>query len=164
MTDAVLGQVIVGPGRFDVQLSGKAVFDPAEQQHMVDVRRVFVWLEAGVAAAAAVLALAALRMRDRRRLWSAIRSGAKVLAGGILIAGVGFAAAFDQVFQLFHELLFPAGSYAFDPSIEHLVQIFPEQLFSEATVAMALVGLALAVGTWWFARRRVRAIDREAAR
>ena len=154
ITDAVVGQVLVGPGTFDMTTNGARVFDPAEAQHMIDVRRVMIWLEIGVAGAVALLVVAAFRMRDRRRLWSAVATGAKVLAIGIVVVGIGFAVAFE----LFHQLLFPAGSYAFDPTIEHLVQLFPEQLFSEATIVMALVGLGISIIVNRYAGRRTRAL------
>lgn len=156
VTDIVVGEVLVGPGTFDVMHNGAPVFDPAEAQHMVDVRRVMLWLESGVLVSAVVIGVAAVRMRDRRRFWSAISTSAKTLIIGMIVVGGVFAIAFDQAFEIFHELLFPAGSYTFDPSIEHLVQLFPEQLFSESTIVMGIVGIIVAAIVWRVAGRRAR--------
>ena len=64
---------------------------------------------------------------------------------GVVVVGVGFALFFDQAFELFHEIFFAPGTYMFDPRTEKLVQLFPDQFWSETSVALAGVVLALAV-------------------
>ena len=83
-------------------------------------------------------------------------TGAKLLAVGTVAIGIAFALAFDTAFTLFHELLFPAGSWTFDPATDRLVQLFPYQFWTETSVAIAVVGLLLATGTWLVARRLAR--------
>jgi len=63
----------------------------------------------------------------------------------VVVVGLGFALFFDQAFELFHEIFFAPGSYMFDPRTEKLVQLFPDQFWSETSVALAGAVLALAV-------------------
>ena len=70
---------------------------------------------------------------------------------------------FDQAFELFHTLFFPAGSYNFDPGTERLVQLFPYQFWVETTIAVGTLVVALSLLLWWFGRRRAAANAAEAA-
>ena len=47
-----------------------------------------------------------------------------------------------MTFELFHELLFAGGSYTFDPLHERLVQLFPEQFWSETAIVLVVAILA----------------------
>jgi integral membrane protein (TIGR01906 family) len=64
---------------------------------------------------------------------------------GVVVVGAGFALFFDQAFELFHEIFFAPGTYMFDPRTEKLVQLFPDQFWSETSVALAATVLLLAV-------------------
>ena len=79
---------------------------------------------------------------------------AVTIVGGL--AGVLF---FDQAFELFHELFFPAGSYLFDPATEKLVQLFPQAFWVDSTIGVGAVVVALAAGLWWLGRRRATALE-----
>ena len=50
--------------------------------------------------------------------------------------------AFDALFETFHEVLFPAGSYTFDPATERLVQLFPFQFWQETAIVVGVVIVA----------------------
>jgi uncharacterized membrane protein len=52
---------------------------------------------------------------------------------------------FDQVFELFHEIFFAPGTYMFSSSSEKLVQLFPDQFWSETSIALAGLVLLLAL-------------------
>ncbi len=82
---------------------------------MADVRSVFrgLWV---LAIISVVVLVAASRRADRGRTWRAVRGGAIGLSIGVVIAGVVGFFAFDQLFELFHTIFFPAGSYLFDPT------------------------------------------------
>ena len=82
---------------------------------MADVRTVFrgLWV---LAIISVVVLVAASRRADRGRTWRAVRGGAIGLSIGVVIAGVVGFFAFDQLFELFHTIFFPAGSYLFDPT------------------------------------------------
>ena len=58
--------------------------------------------------------------------------------------------AFDAAFEVFHRLFFAGGSYTFDPRTDRLVQLFPFAFWSETTMAVGAVIIAIV------ARRRGR--------
>jgi integral membrane protein (TIGR01906 family) len=145
VTGSILSDLVFGPPDFDATVNGAAVLEPREQSHMVDVRTVLLSL--GLVALAATVLLAGLMVasRGRRWFWRAVGTGASVLVGGVIVVGVGFALFFDQAFGIFHEIFFPPGTYTFDPRTDRLVQLFPDQFWSETSVAIALVVLLLAI-------------------
>jgi hypothetical protein len=107
--------------------------------------------------AAVWLALAARRARGteaRFALWRAVAGGARGLAIGIAVAGAFAILAFEAAFELFHRLFFSSGSYTFDPRTDRLVQLFPQQFWSETAIAVGAVALALALLAFWRARIR----------
>ena len=65
----------------------------------------------------------------------------------IAVVAVGSVAAlfFDATFDVFHRIFFASGSYTFDPVNERLVQLFPEQFWSETAIALAFVILGLSL-------------------
>ena len=160
VTNAILADLIVGPPAFDVALDGTPVLDVRERQHMADVRSVFASFYLVAAGAALLLAVAFAVSRGARArsvLWRRLsRAGAWIavitVVGGAL--GVLF---FDQAFELFHRLFFPAGSYTFDPGTERLVQLFPYQFWVETTIAVGALVVGLSILLWWFGRRRAAA-------
>jgi integral membrane protein (TIGR01906 family) len=161
-TDAILHDLVLGPPDFSVAVDGEQVLSPREQSHMRDVRGVFA-IFAGLALIAAVAFLVlfagARRMGHPERAWAAIAAGSKWLIAGIVVAAVVVTFAFDQAFEVFHTLFFPAGSFDFDPRTDRLVQLFPFQFWFETTLAIGVVVVGLAVATWFLARGRVRASD-----
>ena len=156
-TNSILGEFLFGPGTFAVEVNGEAVLNPRERGHMADVRAVvsgFVGLTIG---SIVVLVLAARSRPPRTWAWQSVALGSGLLAGGMVIAGAFVALFFEQVFEVFHRLLFPAGSYTFDPTSERLVQLFPMPFWSETSIALAVVLLALSLAIAALALRRLPA-------
>jgi len=156
-TNAILHDLVLGPPAFDVQVAGVPVLEERERAHMRDVRGVFAGFYAIAAVAAAalvVLVVGARRAGHPGRAWRAIATGMRGLAVAIVIAGVIATFFFDAAFEVFHELFFPAGSYDFDPRTDRLVQLFPFDFWSETTIVLGAVILAVAVVMWLIARRR----------
>lgn len=145
-TDAILVDLVFGPPDFDVEVRGVPVLVERERGHMRDVRSVFLGLWALAAAWVVVLVWAAVR-GDRHATWRSIRRGALFLTGGIVIAGVVALVAFEALFELFHRIFFPAGSFTFDPATERLVQLFPFQFWEETAlvVGIAIIAISLVV-------------------
>jgi integral membrane protein (TIGR01906 family) len=79
------------------------------------------------------------------RAWSAIAGGMRGLIVAIVVAGIIASVAFDAVFELFHRLFFPAGSFTFDPRTDRLVQLFPFDFWSETTIVLGGLIVAAAV-------------------
>ncbi|HLO35079.1 MAG TPA: DUF1461 domain-containing protein, partial [Candidatus Deferrimicrobium sp.] len=102
----------------------------------------------------------ARRTGHPQRAWSAISTGMRELIVGVVVAGVVAAVAFDQLFEIFHELFFPAGSFTFDPRTDHLVQLFPFDFWSETTIVLGVVIVILGAVVSVFAGRRARGAER----
>lgn len=137
-TGSILSNLVFGPADFDVQVRGQSVLDQRERDHMRDVRTVFAGLFV-LAAISAVVLVVAGRRPERRATWRAVRRGALGLAVAVVaLGGVAFV-AFDALFEAFHEVLFPAGSYDFDPTTERLVQLFPFQFWQETAIVVGVV-------------------------
>jgi integral membrane protein (TIGR01906 family) len=147
VTGSILSDLVFGPPSFDVSVGGVPVLDARERSHMADVRTFLLKLYGAALVAGAIIAVAGLRSRGGSWFWGALAAGGKLTVAGVAVVGIGFAVFFEQAFELFHELFFSAGSYSFDPSKEKLVQLFPDQLWFETSVgiAVAVLGLALLV-------------------
>jgi len=139
-TDAIVGDLVFG-GDYAVTIDGQPVLDPRERSHMVDVRTVFrgLWILATISV---VVLVVAARRADRAATWQAVRRGAIGLAVGTVALGVVGLVAFDQLFEAFHEIFFPAGSFLFDPRADKLVQLFPFDFWQETAL---VVGAAIIV-------------------
>ena len=160
VTGALLADLVLWRGGFDVLLDGAPVLKQPEIDHMLDVRGVFAGLFSLVAAAAVVLVIAFRRTRAgteaRAAAWRAVSGGARGLALGIAVVGVFLVLAFDAAFEVFHRLFFSAGSYTFDPRTDKLVQLFPEAFWSETATVVGIVVLIASIVTFLVARQRAR--------
>jgi integral membrane protein (TIGR01906 family) len=146
-TNAILHDLVLGPPDFAVEVGGVPVLEERERAHMRDVRGVFAgfFLIAALAAVGLVVLVAgARRMGHAGRAWSAISAGMRGLIVAIVVAGVIASVAFDAVFEIFHQLFFPAGSFTFDPRTDHLVQLFPFDFWSETTLVLGVVIVVIA--------------------
>jgi integral membrane protein (TIGR01906 family) len=152
-TDAILHDLVVGPPVFDVAVAGQPVLNEREQAHMRDVRTVFAGLYV-LAAISVVGLVVASRRRDRAATWKAVRRGALGLSVAVVILGVVGLVAFDQLFEVFHEIFFPAGSFDFDPATDRLVQLFPFDFWQETAIVVGVVIIATALVVAWVAGRR----------
>ncbi len=157
-TNEILADLVVGPPEFDVAIDGTTVLNERERAHMRDVRGVFVgfFAVAAIVGAAAVVIVARRRGADRARTWRAVRNGALGLTIGLVVVGGVSFVSFDALFETFHRLFFPGGSYTFDPRTERLVQLFPFQFWQESAIAVGIVAIALAAITARVAGRRIR--------
>jgi uncharacterized membrane protein len=72
-----------------------------------------------------------------------------------VVAGAIALLAFDVLFETFHQLFFPGGSYTFDPATERLVQLFPFQFWQETAIAVGAVSVVLAAAVAGIATRRL---------
>jgi integral membrane protein (TIGR01906 family) len=154
-TDSILSDLVVGPPRFDVALAGVPVLNERERSHMRDVHGVFAGLydAAGLCSVALALAFLATRRTGRPALWRRLGRSGVAIAGVTVVGGVLGLVFFDAAFELFHELFFPPGTYLFDPQTERLVQLFPDQFWSDTTIAVGVVVVVLSVGLAWLGRR-----------
>lgn len=153
-TNAILGDLVIGPPDFDVEIAGEPVLNERERGHMRDVRSVFVglWI---LTIAAAVLLVVASRA-DRAWFWRSVSRGASMLAIAVLVVGAVALVAFDALFEAFHRVFFAGGNYTFDPAQERLVQLFPFAFWQETAIVAGLLIVALSAVVAWFAVGRGR--------
>ena len=154
VTDSILADLFVGPPTFDAMVSGQPVLHAAERSHMADVRNVL--LPATVSFGAAVAVLTGLVAAYRRRAWFwravAVGSGALAMAG--VVVGLAVLFFFDAAFLAFHLAFFPQGNFSFDPRTQRLTQLFPDQFWTETSIAVAMTGITIAVAVSAIAWRR----------
>jgi integral membrane protein (TIGR01906 family) len=149
-TGSVLHDLVLGPPAFDVRDdAGRPVLEERERSHLRDVRSVFgsavAVIGLGVAALVGAASLGAAGGSSRRAtVWRGVRLGARGLAVAVVGLGAVSLVAFDAAFELFHRLFFAGGTYSFDPRTDRLVQLFPDQFWSETTIALGVVLLVLA--------------------
>jgi integral membrane protein (TIGR01906 family) len=154
VTGDVLHDMVVGPPTFAQTVDGAAVFNDRERSHLRDVRGVFMAFGGLVLVAAVALVSAGLATRGAGWLRRAVGSGATALAVAVVGGAVIALLAFNQAFEVFHQLFFPGGSYDFDPATERLVQLFPTRFFEESALAIGAVILVIsALVAWWALRR-----------
>ncbi|HEU4672931.1 MAG TPA: DUF1461 domain-containing protein [Candidatus Limnocylindrales bacterium] len=156
VTGSLLHDLVIGPGTFDAtDAAGRPALSERERAHLRDVRWVFGAALVVAIASVAILVVGGFVARSRSSFWRAVRRGATGLGAVVIILGAVSVVAFDAAFDLFHRLFFPAGSYTFDPRTDRLVQLFPDQFWSETTILLGLVLLVLAWDVRRFAGRRV---------
>jgi integral membrane protein (TIGR01906 family) len=154
-TDAILGQLYVGPGDFVVTVGGQPVLDERERSHMRDVRGVFAGFGLAVFVGAVVLIVGRWRSGGAAWFWRGIRGGATTLVVSVVVLGAVAAVAFDALFETFHEIFFAGGTFTFDPRTERLVQLFPDQFWQETSILLAVVLILLGLIVRFAAGRRL---------
>jgi integral membrane protein (TIGR01906 family) len=150
VTDGVLSDLIVGPPAFAQEVGGSAVFNDRERSHLEDVRSVFFAFSVLVLLGVVALVLARIAARGAPWYRRAVGFGAVGLIVAVVIGAVVSFVAFDQAFEVFHELFFAGGTYTFDPATDRLVQLFPIQFWEETTLALGVVLVVISsVFAWW---------------
>jgi integral membrane protein (TIGR01906 family) len=160
VTSSIVSDLVFGPPAFDVSVDGRPVLNEREQSHMRDVRTVMLGLWLLAIVSAGVLVAGWLAARRQRAYWSAIRGGGVVLAATVVLIGVFALVAFDVLFELFHRIFFPAGTYTFDPATERLVQLFPYRFWIETAFAAGTLIVAGGLAVGWLAGRRRGSLQR----
>ena len=160
VTDAIVSDVILGPPDFTVSIDGQPVLTSTERGHMVDVFDVVRRALAVLAIALAALIVVFATDRGQAWPWRAVAAGSGVLVaiGGVI--GIGVVFFFDAVFLLFHRVFFAQGNFTFDPRTQRLVQLLPDQFWTESVTAVALAGFAIAVLVTLLAHRRGSSLAR----
>ena len=126
------------------------LFNENELWHLQDVKAILE-LAFTLALFCALLILGAILL-DWRLALDGLRRGAWLTLLLITALGVVSLAAWDGAFDRFHEVFFAAGTWRF-PYTDSLIRLYPEQLFVDAAVGIALLTaagacLVLAVCHW----------------
>jgi integral membrane protein (TIGR01906 family) len=158
--DRINGEIvwdIFSGGDFDVTFDdGEPVLDAGERSHMDDVSRLVRIL---VILDLVAMAFAAWGGRLLRTEPDRLGRMLVVGAGGVGVATVAIGlfavVAWDSAFTLFHELLFPPGTWSFPPDSTMILLYPPAFWFDAAMIAAALVlatAATLSIAGW----RRMR--------
>jgi integral membrane protein (TIGR01906 family) len=142
--DRINGEIvwdIFSGGDFDVAFAnGEPVLDAEERSHMSDVSRLVRLLVLLDVVAAAFAAWGGRLLRtDPYRLGKMIITGAGTIGVATVAIGLFAALAWDSAFTLFHELLFPPGTWSFPPDSTMIILYPPDFWFDAAMIAGALV-------------------------
>lgn len=117
-----------------------ALFSERELSHMADVKRLTTSIFALAAISLFFGAMIAIGSRYNARLQSDIRVGLRrgclFTLFALLSLAVLTATSWDMAFDIFHKLFFAEGTWRF-PFSDSLIRLYPEQLFAEATFALA---------------------------
>ncbi len=159
VTGSILADVVFGPPTFTATVDGQPVLDTAERSHMVDVHDIMRAF--GAVVGLAILALVVVAWTNRRHAWTwrAVARGSGALAIVGVVVGIAVVFFFNEAFLLFHLVFFPQGNFSFDPRTERLTQLFPDLFWTETTIALALVGMGLAVVIALWARHRASRVS-----
>ena len=130
------------------------LFNERELLHMRDVKHL-IWgvYAVGLAAAVYLLGFVGAGFFIHRRLFAHTLSRSVLWGSGLtlaLVVLVGLAAmtGFDSMFLFFHKVSFANDFWKLDSRTDHLVMMFPQGFWLDATlfVALATVGQSIVVG------------------
>jgi integral membrane protein (TIGR01906 family) len=158
--DRINGEIvwdIFSGGDFDVAfVDGDPVLDADERSHMGDVSRLVRILVILDFVAMAFAAWGGRLLRtEPYRLGKMLIVGAGGVGVATVAIGLFAVLAWDTAFTLFHELLFPPGTWSFPPDSTMILLYPPDFWFDAAMIAAALVlatSAALSFAGW----RRMR--------
>lgn len=161
LSDRTVAELFLGPGSFDFAgPTGERFYGGDEAAHLRDVRLVLLSFLGIVLVSSLALAGALLRHRGHTQVWRALARGGALLAGVVLALGLLAAVAFELVFEIFHRVLFPGGNWAFDPTSQRLVQLYPLPFWQLTGAALGLLAVGLGLATWLLGRRRAANLER----
>lgn len=156
LSDRTVAELVFGPGTFSFAgPNGAAFYAAAEASHLRDARTLLYLFEA-VALASLGLVVWSLRSRGA---WRAVSRGAIALIVAVIVIGVIGFFAFEPAFELFHEIFFPGGNWAFDPYTSHLVQLYPYVFWEAVSASLGGIAIGISLIVWWVARRQSRSKD-----
>lgn len=117
------------------------LFSERELQHMADVKRTTAAAFSLAAICAVIGAAIAFASRQseglRATIVVGIGRGCKLTLLSVLFTAVLVLAAWNRAFDAFHELFFAEGTWRF-PFSDSLIRLYPEQLFIDAALVIAI--------------------------
>ncbi len=127
--------------------SDQLLFTPAEVSHMHDVKvRTNLIRRLGIVLAIIVVGGTTYFLRGQkteRTAYRALRNGGIATIAILSLFGLAIAFVWQWFFTTFHEVLFPAGNWAF-PYDSSLIRLFPDKFWSDA--GTVIVGGTFALG------------------
>lgn len=130
------------------QASGKQFFSDRDKTHMIDVKKIILNLRnVGIVATMVfTIALFIIAKKPKYRMNIHRFLGTGAILGILPFIGLGILMAidFNKYFILFHQMFFSNDLWLLDPKFDNLVNIFPEEFFSDMAIRICsgyIVGL-----------------------
>lgn len=149
-------------------------FNEREKQHLLDVRNVIsaskILAYVLVILLVLLLYFSAFALKDKNKIMNFLGKSlffgglATVAAAGMLFLLISL--NFLPTFESFHMLFFKSGTYAFDPSSELIVNLYPEGLFMDLGIRIsagaAVISLVIVMlGTYLMLRHKAKRITQQ---
>lgn len=149
MSDRSVEQLVVG-GDFDFSgPDGRPFYDADERGHLSEARLLLgLFLVAGGIGIVAIGATLVAWKDRRAEVWTVIRRSGLATSMVVVVLGFLSLVAFDSLFTLFHQVFFPGGNWAFDPSTQRLVQLYPFRFWQIAAAALGTLIFIIGLGVW----------------
>jgi integral membrane protein (TIGR01906 family) len=141
----------LAPRVTDASGEGAPLFSAKETAHMADVRDlVQTMFRVQILAVAVVLitAVALAALWPVRVLAAGLLYGSLVTGAVLGTAGIMAMTGFDSAWSDFHGIAFSNDLWQLDPDEDHLIQMFPEEFWFEATM---LIGLGIVLQSFLIA-------------
>jgi integral membrane protein (TIGR01906 family) len=156
LSDRSVEELVLGPGSFAFEgPDGQPFYDRAERGHLGQARAL-LWLCLGAGLVSLVgLAIVIGRAQGARRraAWRVVSWAGAAIGLAVIALGLLSLVAFDSLFVLFHQVVFPGGGWSFDPASQRLVQLYPNAFWQLAAASLGLLMLLLGALAWWLGRR-----------
>lgn len=129
------------------------LYDREDVLHMKDVKSV-VWLDYWLFIGSSVYSVAYFIVlfigkasQQRQILASGLKRGGAATIALVCFLGIFALTSFDWFFTTFHEIFFSQGNWQFPPG-DHMITLFPDGFWSDVTLLVGLVALALGGIVW----------------
>ena len=154
LSDRSLQELVFGPGDFAFEgPDGEPFYDPDERGHLGDARLLLgIFLVAGGIGVVAIGAALGAWTDRRSAIWTVVRRAGLATSIVVIVLGLVSLVAFDSLFTLFHQVFFPGGNWAFDPSSQRLVQLYPFRFWQIAAATLGTLVFVLGLTTWLLGR------------
>jgi integral membrane protein (TIGR01906 family) len=138
---------------FVTNIDGKEqdFFNDNDRSHMLDVKNLFlgaltirnIFL---VLSIILIISLLLLNFKNKRYLLYKVALGYLISMAIFVIifavVGIMFSSNFDKYFEVFHQIFFPHGGYAFDPSVDYMIRMLPAEFFD---AMLGRIGLCIII-------------------
>ena len=120
---------------------------PGAAQHFREARVLFLFFGWGVLLFGILSAVMILLAREKGFGAGYLKTAAVISIILPVLLGAFAVLAWDRLFVLFHELSFGNDLWLFDPEVDPIINVLPDQFFFHE--AMAIFGLVIAGGLIW---------------
>lgn len=121
----------------------QAVFTLQEQEHMLDVQKLFVFFRAvrNICLGVLILIFAIMYKNKKEMLFKLLKNASVTILILSALLGIGVVFFFEPLFIGFHKLFFTNELWLFDPATSILINMVPEEFFIACAVRIVLYNL-----------------------